>query len=497
MLLLFNVILSLLSIGIIFLDLYCFAIPRFVSLFSIVALLAIIVLELIKENRRWKKILFTIINILVIVFVFLGTYCNPYRNSLTKRKINLDENCKSAYNQTLTYREAKSDLDMAIYHLKHVHPMFIHGLSDDVKQLYKQAILNLKANNNITVNDLCKEIETIYSCLGDGHTSVWAWYYDTHTLKYMDKHYLNKDKIVAVNGITIEEIFNKNRQYFSFETEESGMLRVAECLQTLENLDYLGFNVDNGITYTYVNINGEQFQETYYKNDFLTPNDYWAYNDTDNSRFNNANNSNEFVRYEIMPDKNLAVLTLDSCDYNDYYKKCLSDMFNEVKNKGIGNVCVDVRSNSGGASRVINEFLRYINIDSYRNITCDVRLGIFMLHASERDAELENNRYEDLVFNGNVYILTSTYSYSSAMDFAMFISDNHIGTVIGETPGNKANCYGDVLSFKLKNSDLLLRISFKKWYRIDKSNTDEFVEPNIKCKSEDALQTLIEHLNNQ
>lgn len=497
MLLLFNVILSLLYIGVIFLDLYCFAIPRFVSLLSIVALFAVIVLELIKEKHRWKKMLFTIINILVIVFVFFGTYCNPYRNSLTKRKINLDELCKSAYNQTLTYRDAKSDLYMAIYHLKHVHPMFIHGLSDDVKQLYKQAILNLKANNNITVNDLRKEIETIYSCLGDGHTSVRAWYYDAHTLKYMDKHYLNKDRIVAVNGLTIEEIFNTNRQYFSFETEEYGMLCVEECLQTLEDLDYLGFNVDNGITYTYVNINGEQFQETYYKNDFLTYNDYWAYNDPDNSRFNNANYSNEFVRYEIMPDKNLAVLTLDTCDYNDYYKKCLFDMFNEVKNKGIGNVCVDVRNNSGGDARVINEFLSYINIDSYRGLTVDTRFGIFIKHFSEEKAKRKNYRYEDLVFNGNVYILTSTYSFSSAMDFAMYISDNHIGTVIGEAPGNKASCYGDALKFKLKNSDLLLNISFKKWYRIDKSNPDEFVEPDIKCKSEDALQTLIEHLNNQ
>ena len=69
-LLLFNVILSLLSIGVIFLDLYCFAIPRFVSLLSIVALFAVIVLELIKEKHRWKKILFTIINILVIVLFF-------------------------------------------------------------------------------------------------------------------------------------------------------------------------------------------------------------------------------------------------------------------------------------------------------------------------------------------------------------------------------------------------------------------------------------------
>lgn len=34
----------------------------------------------------------------------------------------------------------------------------------------------------------------------------------------------------------------------------------------------------------------------------------------------------------------------------------------------------------------------------------------------------------------------------------------------------------------------------KKWYRVDESITDELIEPDITCKSEEALQVLVERL---
>lgn len=35
-----------------------------------------------------------------------------------------------------------------------------------------------------------------------------------------------------------------------------------------------------------------------------------------------------------------------------------------------------------------------------------------------------------------VYVLTDVYTYSSGMDFAMLVADNHLGTLIGEPCGN-------------------------------------------------------------
>ena len=50
-----------------------------------------------------------------------------------------------------------------------------------------------------------------------------------------------------------------------------------------------------------------------------------------------------FVYYEIDPTKNLAILTLNSCNYNDEYTACLQEMFTKIKEAGIHNVAVDLR----------------------------------------------------------------------------------------------------------------------------------------------------------
>ncbi len=44
--------------------------------------------------------------------------------------------------------------------------------------------------------------------------------------------------------------------------------------------------------------------------------------------------------------------------------------------------------------------------------------------------------YDDLTFNGPVYVLTSANSFRSAILFAQYIKDNLMGTLIGEEPGN-------------------------------------------------------------
>ena len=488
-----DVIMSLLAVGIIYADLRFFAIPKWIGLLSMVVLLALIVWEWIKEKRLWGKVLFTVINIVVLFVVFVGTYCNPYRNSIWFYA-NPDYACQE-YGTELTYDEAKADLDQAMKYLKNDHPLFIHGLTADVQDLYEQALAHLQEKENISINDLSREIEMIFSSLGDGHTHVGANYPEYHYLKYIYGHNLAKDELVAVNGYSLEEIFEANRNAFSYETEEYGMRYIEMYLQSIEDLDYLGFDVEDGITYTYMDREGSLFDETYYADDFLTNEEYWEYNDPDNTRNSESNDAYEFVKYEIMESDNLAVLTLYSCEYNDEYKECLANMFREVKEKGIENVCVDLRGNGGGNSLVADEFIHYLDVDSYQTWGQDWRLGLLMI--SSKGSTLTNKKYTDLLFDGDVYVLTSTDSFSSAMDFAMLISDNNLGKIVGEPSGNKPRSYGDISVFKLKNSGLVMQVSTKKWYRVDESITDELIEPDIACDSEEALQVLVEYLRGQ
>lgn len=484
-----DIIISLLAVGVIFIDLHFMVIPKWISLISMIVLLVFIGIEWIKGKRLWGKVVFSIINIFALVIVFVGTYCNPYRNSISFY-LNPDYYCED-YSTELAYDEAKADLDEAMRYLKNVHPIFIHGLTPDVQELYNQALSHLQENESISINDLCKEIEIIFSSLGDGHTHIGANYSDYHYLKNIYAHNLANDELVSVNGLTIEEIFEANCKSFSYETEEYGIGYIEVYLQTIEGLDYIGFNIDDGITYAYMDSDGNLFDEKYYAEDFLTDDEYWEYNDPDNLR----DDESKFVEYEIVESDNLAVLTLHSCEYNDEYKKCLADMFREVKERGIDNVCVDLRDNGGGNSSVADEFIHYLDVDSYCTWGQDWRLGLLII--SSKGSTHSNPKYTDLLFEGNVYVLTSIDSFSSAMDFAMLISDNKLGKIVGEHSGNKPRSYGDISVFKLRNSGLVMQVSTKKWYRVDETIKDEFIEPDIECDSEQALQVLVEYLSEQ
>lgn len=488
-----DIIVALLAVGIIFADLFLIAVPKWISLISMLVILILIVLEGIKGKRIIEKVFFTIINVLVILFVFIGTYCNPYRNSISMYA-NTDYYCEE-YGTQLTYKEAKDDLDDAMEYLKNVHPLFIHGFTEDIQELYQQALYDLQEMDSISINDLSREIEMIFSSLNDGHTNISANYSDCHYLKYIYGHDVADDKIVAVNGVSLEGLFEQNKNLFSYETKEYGMRKLEGYLTSIEDLDYLGFSIDDGITYTYMDKEGNLFEETYFEDDFLNLDEYWEYNDPLMLDKNESDDENVFVEYEIMKPENLAVLSLYSCEYNEEYKECLADMFREVKEQGIGNVCVDLRNNGGGNSYVADEFIHYLDVDSYRTWGQDWRLGFIMI-SSEGEA-LQNEQYTDFLFDGNVYVLTSTVSFSSAMDFAMLISDNNLGMIVGEPSGNKPTSYGDIATFKLKNSGLVMSVSTKKWYRVDETITDELIEPDIKCNSEQAFQVLVDYLNEQ
>lgn len=492
LLIILDVICALLAIGIIALDLFVVSVPKWMSLVTMFVTIFFVIAMWRIGKRRWGKVVFTILNLLVLFVVFVGTYCNPYRNGMFFYQ-NKNYECRE-FTSELTYEEAKADLDEAMRHLENVHPVFLHGLTPQVKELYEQAEKHLQEKENISVNELCREIETIFSSLQDGHTFVRAVYPEEHYLKYIYSHFLAEDELTAVNGQTPEEILERNRNYFSFETDSYGMNYIDSYLETREGLDYLGFRMEDGITFTYRDCAGNLFEETYSDADFLTIEEYWEYNDPENLRQQETESEEPFVSYEILEQDNLALLSLNRCIYNEEYKTCLADMFREIKEKNIENVCVDLRGNGGGNSLVADEFIHYLDVDAYDSWGQDWRLGPFLI--SSEGMTMKNHKKKENLFAGDVYVLTSTGSFSAAMDFGMLIKDNGLGKIVGEASGNKIRSYGDVAVFQLKNSGLVMQVSMKKWYRVDELNPEEFLEPDIPCDSEAALEVLKEYLKN-
>ena len=169
--------------------------------------------------------------------------------------------------------------------------------------------------------------------------------------------------------------------------------------------------------------------------------------------------------------------------------------FKEIKDKNIQSVIVDLRYNSGGNSMVANEFLRYLDVDEYNSGTSHVRFGPYLL--KNKIKPIVNNKYDSLTFKGQIYVLTSTYTFSSAMSFSVIISDNNLGTVIGEIPGNMPSSYGDILHFQTPNAKLLFTISYKYFIRPDGTKSSEPLIPDYEVPAKDALTKAKEKLENK
>lgn len=478
------IIFFILTVSIIPANLFLFNMPEFISIiFGLLIVAADLLLIFKTGGRRIRKWVYSVLSVIIVCAGLFCTYCNPFWNSINF-KLNADSSCHG-FNYELSSKDAVEDLDYAMKYLKKDHPLLKYNVPADVEKQYEKARGELNAAKAVDTCTLSQKIESVFSLLGDAHTCAKALDNNEHYLKYYYQRNIENATLVSVNGVKLEELLQSKRSFYSFEVEGWGLVSLQNDLMTKDGLQYLGIPTKDGVAYTYFYKDGRYRTFNYTDSDFVTNTEYYA--------FNNITKDNKpFVYYEIDNDRSLAVLTLTKCNYNDVYKKCVREMFTEVKKQGIKNVAVDLRYNGGGSSRVADEFIRYLDVDNYRQPVYTRRLGFFDLTPS--NGNFKNEKYKDTIFKGNVYILTSESSFSSAMDFAQYIKDNKLGTIIGEAPVNKAAGFGECAEMKLPHSQIFMQISTTRFYRTDPDCKGELVVPDIVCKSNDALYVLHDNL---
>lgn len=483
------ILINLLALGLIPLNLYLIAIPEWITLIlDILAAGALAAFFLWGRGKMILKIILSILLILTIGISLFGTYCNPYWSSSKFRGYSYSK----SYDTELTYAQAKADLDYAMHYIEKDHPLFMEGVPAEVQQRYDKALEELQNAETIDVRMVYQKLQNICSVLGDGHTCSYPnlSYMEEHYLKYIQQRKDAGDTLVAVNDMELAKILEEKSDLYCYEVESWGLRQLKSDLSTLEGLRFLSIPVNEGIAYTYEDLEGNRNTEIYDESDFVTYEEYMELNQIESQTETSAEES--FVYYAIDSERSLAFLTLNACNYNEEYCQCLQDMFTEVKEQGIEHVAVDIRENGGGNSLVANEFIRYLDVDTYRTETGTWRLGIFNLDLGT--GINTNSQYTDLTFRGDVYVLTSAGSFSAAMMFAEYIKDNQLGTIIGEAPGNTPSGYGDIAIFRLPNSGLYVQVSTKEFFRADQETDDSLVSPDIECEASEAVEVLYEKI---
>lgn len=422
-----------------------------------------------KRLPRWFKLA-----VVIIVFVIISVYSiyqlliNPYRETTNEYVTTLPLETE------LTKKQILGDIDYVIGKLRERHPAWLEKENkrvDAVEAKYsdERKKINDDEKDCYTVLEEWQIISGIMNQLYDGHSRVNCY---SDSKKYIDdfSQINGYGNPIAINDEPTEKILESFLNLFQYERVEFAQAVVGEYIKQELYLNWLGVDTSDGVTFKYVTDSGEK--EYHYS---FVPYENVANNDVEES---------EWVNYDIEEKDNLAIFTLKECDYNDMYVNTVNEFFDKVDSADIENVIVDLRGNGGGNSYVANEFLSHLNIDGYMGLSGDVRYGNFLIHNEPYYYTVEK---KENAYDGKVFILTDVFTFSSAMDFAMFFKDNNLGTVVGEASGNMPEAYGDVLSFTVPNSKLAFSVSYKKWHRIDQSKCDEPIKPDYECKSQDAL----------
>lgn len=183
-----------------------------------------------------------------------------------------------------------------------------------------------------------------------------------------------------------------------------------------------------------------------------------------------------WVRWTLDADSGLAVIAIDRCVFDEYYERRVRRFFELVAEHGIGRIAIDLRENSGGNSRVCDEFLRYVAVDEYRTYSAAVRETEDSCAQRGYERELGFHRYGPQVkknqpaegiepFAGKLLALTSKRTFSSGSWFAVILRDNDLGELVGEPTGGAPSGYGDILTFSMPNSSIGFSVSYKDWMR--------------------------------
>ena len=214
--------------------------------------------------------------------------------------------------------------------------------------------------------------------------------------------------------------------------------------------------------------------------------------------------------YQLFPDQSICYLQFNKCTdaANFPFPNFLNQMFGEMEAGNIRTLVVDVQYNNGGSSRLCDQLFMYLYpLGKTRFFTQYLRFSDLMAAYNPRIAEAKKNWERDghkdelyqmpapkipdsfqqpKLFEGQVVFVMGKRTFSSAGMLLTNARDHHVGTIIGTNSTFSPSHYGEVLPFRLPNTNLLGSISCKYFARPDAATADEpFLRPDVEINLDD------------
>lgn len=214
-----------------------------------------------------------------------------------------------------------------------------------------------------------------------------------------------------------------------------------------------------------------------------------------------------WVGYSFDDESPLGLFWLDTCVYDDEYKETLAAFMQEVADRSIKDIAVDLSYNQGGDVTVAFALMAYLDrdYDSFGIIqrTSDVLFEQLPIFASddwkgaleafgiEYSAPLWNEPPAlvklavegqlppvdpALKYDGRIHGFVSAREFSSANLFSTLLMDNDTGLILGEASGNEIHFHGGQTFLDIPQTS----------YRLSSSSTRN-LRPKLELGNENAI----------
>lgn len=416
----------------------------------------------------------------------------------------------------LSREQAAFDIEAMFYAISEVHPDIYSVCNQaDLLRAKNKAIASL--GDSVSTVDLYRAAAPVVAMIGDGHTNL-VFPYNSYFTKELLRMPLYVDvmpdrtvkcassldsiipcgaEILSINGVSKDAMIDSMLPYVSGEREHYRLHRVDNDFTALRHILFPADSYDveyrldgtsdvRNVTFPAITFDDVKRRCPTTRRPGPEPDIY---------------------SYTVDEANNLAVMDFRSFDDYDRMVAFADSMFSDLRRRGIGNLIIDLRNNGGGNSAVGDIVLRYISPIPYvqmekvlirvtpmtsRLMGGGVTPCVYFHEVSENEYIKPRTPGEGH-YDGKVYLLTSTSTFSSAGSFAWAFKECGIGPVIGEETGGMNVAYGDILRYRLPLSDLSCYISFKRFwqFRADENDIHGTI-PDVAVPSAEALGKAIE-----
>ena len=222
-------------------------------------------------------------------------------------------------------------------------------------------------------------------------------------------------------------------------------------------------------------------------------------------------NTSRMQKIHLDYHKNIGIIEFNEFQDMEKFKVFLDSTFQVLQKENIGNLIIDIRRNGGGSSLLGDKLFQYISPVPFRQYGktiikySDIQKQIYKtrhnwditnpngIEIINQDGELIALEENNLRYKGNVFLLISHTTFSSAANFSWAFKYFKMGTVVGEETGGMAVQFGETVAPTLPNSGFLIGISSKKFYSY--GATDENIHgtlPDYAVEAENALNFTID-----